>query len=371
MLESRRLLSGSFHPFFFPGGGGGGGHFGNGNAIQFDQAPPAAQTALDGLATGDALTPPDPATSTQTVFLGNSNGVETYTIYLGTTAPLTKLTVDINGNVPVAPTITTETFAALTTNNPASAAEITAIAAGVNLTPPTATTNVQVSTPTAPAGPTFTVSLPSAIATGWHHHSTNISVDDLGNPVGDQTLPFSVLPTAIQTGLNGLAPVGATPYAATSTQPVFVDSQNGGTTYSVVFTGVGTQTKVTFAIVDGNPVTPPGSTQTTFGAVQTMAAAAAAELQTLATADGITTPIASTQAVTQYNEGNGVTVLYTVRLAGTPVTTPWGGTYTPYTTITVDQAGNPTVLPRGGDDWGFGFCDNFGGEGGFGEFSSD
>jgi hypothetical protein len=362
-LEGRKLLSGSFDHELFPFSA----PFGHsGNTIQFDQAPSSVQGGLDTLATNGGFTAPDPTTSTQTVFLRNSNGVETYTMYFGTTFPRTRYTVDVSGAQVVAPVITSETFETLTTNDALSAAEITAIAAAKNLTPPTNTTNVQVITPTV-GNPTFIVSLDSATSDGWFRHDADISVDSAGNPIGNQNLPFNVIPSTIQGGLNGLVPAGGTTYdPTTSTQPVYVRTQNGFTTYSVVFTVAGTPTKVT---VDdtGAVALLPGFSQTTYSL---LSGPAFNELQTLATADGVTTPIASSQAVTQYTENNGTpTVLYTVRLPGTPVTTPWGGTYTPYITITVDQVGNPTTIPFGQDDWGFGSLRNFGGGEGFGQFS--
>jgi len=347
-LEGRKLLSGSFDHELFPFSAPSG-H--SGNTIQFDQTPSLVQGELDNLATNGGFTAPDPTTSTQTVFLRNSNGVETYTMSFGTTFPRTWYTVDANGHQVVAPVITSETFQTLTTNNPLSAAEITAIAAAKNLTPPTDTTNVQVITPTGGSS-TFVVSLDSATSDGWFRHETDIPVDSAGNPVGNQNLPFNVIPSLIQGGLNGLVPTGGTTYDPTaSTQPVFVRTQNGLTTYSVVFTVADTPTKVTVD-AGGNVAKLPAFSQTTYSLLP---GPAFNELQTLATADGVTTPIASSQAVTQYTENNGTpTVLYTVRLPGTPVTTPWGNTYTPYITITVDQLGNPTTIPFGRDDWGFG-----------------
>src|SRR5262245_27683871 len=67
-LESRQLLSACV------GGGVGRGQV---SAIEFDQAPAAVQAGLNSLATTDNLSAP---AATQLVYLGNSGGVETYTV---------------------------------------------------------------------------------------------------------------------------------------------------------------------------------------------------------------------------------------------------------------------------------------------------
>src|SRR5436309_2454878 len=76
-LEDRRLMSGGGHH-----GGGGHGGFGgdfghSGSTITYAEAPTAVQTGLTSLAGTDGVTAP---TSTSTVRLGNTNGVETYTV---------------------------------------------------------------------------------------------------------------------------------------------------------------------------------------------------------------------------------------------------------------------------------------------------
>src|SRR5262249_30262080 len=123
---------------------------------------------------------------------------------------------------------------------------------------------------------------------------------------------------------------------------------------------------------------------TTFGALST---AVQTELQTLATADGVAGTIASTQTVDAYDEANGTTI-YSVTLQATKTGDTSGATYTFNLTISVDQNGNPTTLPRdaggsgdssgdSGDNSGGGFPgffgDHFGGFtgssfGGFGFF---
>jgi len=128
-LEDRRLLSVSPALGFRLGGsdlGAGHGIHARGASIEFSQAPTAVQNGIKSLATAQSLTAP---TDTTSVFLGNSNGVETYTVLLsttGTTPTTTRLTVDVSGNAVTAPTRSTTTFGAI--NNAAVTNRINAIA---------------------------------------------------------------------------------------------------------------------------------------------------------------------------------------------------------------------------------------------------
>ena len=161
-LEDRRLLSGS-HGFREFGGAFGLGGFDGGRhgaTITFAQAPTAVQSGLTSLAATDNVTAP---TSSQTVFLGNRNGVETYTVDLTGTGTQTQLTVDQAGNAVTAPTFTTTTFGAV--SNSAVTDAITRIAAALNLAAPVSTTEVAVSTPAAGAGGTATYSVSLAPST--------------------------------------------------------------------------------------------------------------------------------------------------------------------------------------------------------------
>ena len=354
VLEDRRLLSGSL------------GHGHGTSTIEFDQAPTAVQAGLDALAAADNLTAPA-STSTQDVYLRNVNGVESYTIDITGTGTNTELTVDQNGNPVTAPTKSTTTFGAIT--SAAVTAEITAIASALSLTAPTSTTSVNVST-AANNVATYTVRLTSSTSTttttSRHTRSTTISVDSNGDPVGDQSIPFSVLPTAIQGFLNANVPSDATALAATSTQTVTVRTLNGVTSYSVTFTGTGTSTTVSVNST-GTLVTLPSTSSVDF---DTLPTAAQTELQTLATADGVTTAIATTQTVSAYNEGNG-TIVYTVTLAVTG-TDSSGSSITFNVTISVDEDGNPTVLPNdAGGRSGSGGCGDMGGSGFAGSGQTD
>ena len=216
-LENRLLFHGGFG---FGGGGGGfgGGGFGDGgfgqnlNTIEFSQAPAGVQTGLEHLATTDGLTPPT-STSTQTVFLGNRNGVETYTIDLTSTGTQSALTVDQNGNPVTAPTNGTTTYGTLP---PAVTTEASTIATALSLSVPASTANVQVSTP---AGGTSVYTIHLVRSTSSTSTSAmarfggrTVTINANGNPVGNQNLPFSVIPAAIQTALNNNRPTGAPPW---------------------------------------------------------------------------------------------------------------------------------------------------------------
>lgn len=355
-LEDRRLLSGSFHRGD-SGGFGFAGHRHVANTIQFSEAPAAVQTGLDNLAATDKLAAP---TSTQTVFLGNSRGVETFTVDITGTGADTRLTVDQNGSAVTAPTNSSTTFGAIT--NSAVTKEISAIATALSLTAPTSSTTVTVST-AANGASTYTVRLSNSTATSWRNRGTTISVDSNGNPVGNENIPFSAIPTAIQNGLNSNRPAGAAALAVNSTQTVDVRTANGMTTYSTTFTRSGTQMTVTVNAT-GQLTKLPSHSTTQF---QNIPAAAQKELQTLATADGVSGTISSTQTVDVYDEANGTTI-YSVTLIASK-TGSSGHTYTYEITVAVDQNGNPTTPPTEGEDLGNRFG-GFGGSeyGGFGFF---
>jgi hypothetical protein len=319
------------------------------DTIEFNQTPAAVQTALKSLAASDSLAAP---TSSQTVYLSNSDGIETYSLVYTSSGTVTRLTVDQNGKSVTAPTDSTTTWATLsgtgTGSDAAAAAEISKIATALALTAPTSTTTVNVGTASNGAV-TYSVRLISSSSSSSGSSSssssdyfgdggTTISVDASGNPVGRQELPFSVLPIAIQNGINAHVPAGAAALSSTSTQTVDVRTANGETFYSTNFTVGGTTTTVT---VDSTGVlaTLPTTTTTTYSALETSDAAAAMEIQTLATANGAGT-VSGSQVVTVYNEGNGTTI-YSVSLTATNSVTSNAITLT----ISVDQAGNPTVPP--------------------------
>lgn len=355
ILEGRRMLSASAHP----GHGIAFGSVGHNATIEFSQAPTAVQTGLDSLATTDGLTAPS---STQAVYLKNVNGLEEYSVRISGTGTQSILTVDQNGTAITAPTTSTTTFSALGTSDSAAASEISAIATALSLTAPTSSTVVHMTT--ASTGlVTYSVKLGGS-SSSKGSHATTISVDASGNPVGNQTLPFDVLPTAIQDGLNSNAPSGATALSSTSTQNVKVQTLNGVTTYSTTFTVSATTTTVTVNSA-GVLTNLPSTTSTTFSAIPT---AAQTELQTLATADGYSGTISSSATISAYDEANGTTI-YTITLPVTQTGSDGSSTYTVNLTLSVDEAGNPTVLPNNGPGGG-GAGGNCGATGGSSSASS-
>ncbi len=329
-LEGRQMLSATVHHLHSHGRSAG--HAAGSNTIQFSQSPSLVQSGLTALAKTDNVAAP---TTNQSVYLADPNGTETYSVVVSGTGTTTRLTVDAKGNPVTAPAKSTTTFGEI--NNTAVTNEFNAIATALGLTAPVSTTSVNVTTPT--SGPAvYTLRLTDATSDSY---GRRISVDANGNPVGNETLPFSVIPSAIQAALNANAPTGATSLATDSTQSVRVRTQNSITTYTTTFTSSGTQTSVTVNI--NGKLTP---TTTTFANIPT---AAQTELKALATANNVTTAISDSQAVLAYDEGNGTTI-YTVTLTATVSTT----TRTYSVTLASDQDGNPTAPPGQGRHGGCG-----------------
>jgi hypothetical protein len=318
------------------------------HAIAFSDAPAAVQAGLDDLATHAGL---DSPAGTQTVYLGNVKGKETYTVDLSSTGTSSVLTVDQNGKAVTAPVKTTVTVADVA--NSAVTDEFNAIATALGLTAPTPTGSVKVLTAD-DGSAVYTISL--STGTGRHARSKSFSVDSAGNPTGNEQVPLSVLSAAIQDGLTSNAPAGAT--ALTDASPIAVQTKNGVTTYSATYRSPGIKTVVT---VDntGALTNLPSTSTVKFADIPPAAQTA---LQTLATNNGFTGTIADDASVKAYDEANG-TVIYAVRL---PVTGTGnsGSTYTYMIVVAADQSGNPTVPP--GDDHGPGGCDDQGGRGGRG-----
>lgn len=314
------------------------------SSIEFSQTPTAVQTGLDSLAMGDNLTAP---TATQSVALGDSDGIETYSITLKGTGSRTTLTVDQNGNAVASPTQSKTTFGTLsgtlTNSNTAASGEISAIATALNLTAPTASTVVHVATTTGGVT-TYAVSLlqnPYQILP--LEIPLKIVVDGNGNPISPAKLPFSVMPTAIQNGLNDSAPSGDT-LASDSTKNVRIETADGVTTYSVTFRSTGIKTIVSVNS-SGVLTSTPYTSQTEFG---DLPMAAQTELQTLGTDYGVTGTISPYEGVSVYTESDG-TAIYTTTLA-TSAKKQKGIALGTELTISVDQNGDPTVLPSDAPD---------------------
>ncbi len=308
------------------------------NTILFGQAPAAVQTGLDTDATDHSLTEP---TSSTKVRLANVNGIETYSVRISDAGAVTTLTVDQLGDLVTAPTTTTTTFGTLsgtgTGSNTAASSEISTIASSLSLTAPTADTNVIAVTDDGKT--TYSVRLQhSSTSNSKHPRGVLITVDSDGNPAGNEDVPFSVLPSAIQKGINANIPTGATALATDSTQTVNVRTIDGVVLYTTTFTTSGASTKVTVNSA-GDAASLPTTTTTTFSA---LTKTVQNELQTLATANGVTTTIADTQSINVYTEANG-TVLYSATLSATSTKNT---SVTFDITITVDADGNPTTLPR-------------------------
>ena len=271
--------------------------------------------------------------------MGNKNGTETYTTTVTGTGTSSTLTVDQNGNPVTAPTVTTTTFGAIT--NTAVTDEINAIATALNLTAPDSSTSVTVITPA--SGPViYTILLSPATSTSTHHRftpPTTVSVDDAGDPVGNQTLPLSVFSSTIQNALTGVAAPATlnSPLAhvarlrlrhLTVRQLIPPLSAPTGIVTTVTVNAAGTLTSL------------PSTSVVPFSSLD---ASVQTALQTLAADEGFTGTIDGTQNVTAYDEGNG-TIVYSVRVSIT-TTTDSGASYTYSLTVSVDQNGNPTVPP--------------------------
>ncbi len=334
-LENRRLMSGGAHE---GSGGDGGDHdLRLATTLLFSQAPTAVETGLTNLAAADHVSAPGANT---TVVLGNSNGVETYSVAVGG-GPIKRLTVDQNGVAVIAPVHTTTPFGAIT--NDAVTSEFSGIAAALGINAPAAGATVDIATPA--SGPAvYTARLTSSSSSA----TVTISIDALGTPVGNESVPLSTLPTAILSGLISNAPAGAAPLLFTT--PIKVQTVDGVTLYSAKYTVGTTSTTVT---VNGAGALPPlpALSPISYAALVGLAPAAAVELQTLATADGVAGKIAPTRKVTTYTEANG-TVLYSVTLPATR-TLASHHSYTYSLQLVVDAFGSPTVFPSastaGGD----------------------
>jgi hypothetical protein len=327
-LEGRQLLSGHH------------GHLRGGATITLNEAPTAVQTGLDTLA-GSTLA------DTTVVHLANRDGLELYSVDVSGTGMNSVFTVDVDGVAISDPTRSTTTFGDLQTSDAAASDELSAIATAENLTAPATDTNISVNT--SPAGlTTYTIRLTGASSTGstGHRHarSTAITVDADGNPAGNEIVPFSVLTTDIQNGLNDAAPAGAT--ALTDASNVQVAVKDGVELYSATFRATGVRTIVT---VDntGTLTSLPSRQRVQFS---TIPPAAQTELQTLATDKGFTGTIDPTTKVTEYDEANG-NVVYSVSVQVPKTRHNGGGTFNVMATVSSDANGNPTVPP---DDGGFG-----------------
>jgi len=317
-LENRQLLSAAGFGSFF-----GHGRYAEQTTAQFQNLLPAVQTGLDNLA-GSTIS------ATQNVNLGNTDGVETFSVTLKSTGAKTTYEVDENGNPITAPSHSKTTFAAINSN---ASTEINAIATAENLTAPGTATKVQVNTGINGVT-TYSVNLTPVISSTGHHHHTpppvTVTVDSAGDPLAPSSLPFSVMLPAVQSTFIQNAPAGVTLTSA-STNKVNIQTIDGTIVYFMTFKSTGTRTTL-YVDAGGTLVNLPSTTQTTLANVPSPAAT---ELQTLATADGVTGTFATTQTVSELTEPSG-SIFFTV-----DAKTSSGKKIA----ITVDQTGNPTVPP--------------------------
>jgi len=331
----------------------------DGGNVQFSLIPAAAQTELNTLS-GTTLA------ATQNVTLGNSNGVETYSVRLTGTGTTSVYTSDLKGNPVTAPVSSTTTVASLPATVSAEVAQIVAVTS-LNVSAPAATDTVNVLTYSS-GQVVYAVTLPSTSTSKWARGLT-VSIDAAGNPVsttaqgigafplvsalcslfggGNATLPLAALPITLQKDFTALAPAGAT-----AGNNVKIGTYDGVTLYTATFTSTGTRTTLT---IDENGVLTslPSSASV---ALTSIPGLADTELTALATADGATLPT----NVVANSEVNGTTV-YSAKLSLTG-TSPSGNSYTYYVTVSVDGNGDVTVPANDGGGLGDGFC----GGGGFG-----
>jgi hypothetical protein len=207
--------------------------------IPFSALPSTVSSALTALASADSLT----ISSTQPVYVRTSRGVTTYTVDLTSGGETYLFTVNTAGTL-VSSTVPL-IFASIT--DTAVTAELTTLASALNLTAPTASSVVYVTTHS--SGSTYSLTLTSS---SGHGHPTTLTVDSSGNPIGNENIPFSALPTAISDGLTALA----TTYGATisSTQSVQVTTIKGVTTYTVALVSAGQRIILTVN-TSGSPAT--------------------------------------------------------------------------------------------------------------------
>lgn len=331
VLEDRRLLSAGPTP---PAGGGQPQDGPPPPSITFSLAPIAVKNGLDALAVVDHVSAP---AANQPVFLGNANGIETYTFDIKSASSDTKLTVDPMGHVVVPPKHTTATFGAI--NNAAVTNEIKAIASALKLTAPTASTSVDVTMPpNRPAIYAITLSPANANAsTNAKPKGVEICVDANGLPVGAPPLPLSVLPAVIRNALVANTPTGAPALPANA--PIDVQTIDGVPLYTAHFNGKNGKTTVTVD-AHGKLTSLPSSMTVAFSTLPT---AAKTELQALANASGFAGAIPATTKVQKFMEANG-NVVFSIKLSVTK-TDSAGKSHTQQITLSVDGNGNPTVPP--------------------------
>lgn len=304
--------------------------------VPFSALSADVQAGLASLATHAGLTAPA-SDSTTPVALGNPEGVPTYTLSLRGAGVKARFTVDVHGDAWSPPTVTSTTWADLAgpSGDAEASAEILVVASALGLNTPADGARVRVVTDQA-GDSVYSIMLLGTPA-GRRTPRLVLSVDGDGNPVGEANLPFSVFSSAIQDGLNALAPSGSTPLDASSTQTVRVRTRFGQTTYATNFTSAGV---VSTSLVDvgGAAAALPSISTSTFGA---LSGAAQAGLQSLAGVLGFVGSIDPAASVRVLDQANGQ-FRYSVALPFTR-TLGSGKTVTYRLLLTVDDLGNAAL----------------------------
>ena len=177
----------------------------------------------------------------------------------------------------------------------------------------------------------------SSSSSSKHPRGVTITVDADGNPAGNEDVPFSVLPTTIQNGINALGPTGSTALAASQRRPSMSARSMAWCSTRLPLRAAAHRPRSRSTPPERPRAFQPNDDD--FGALTSTVQTA---IQTLATANGVSGTIASTQSINVYTEANG-TVLYRATLS---TTSTKNTSVTFDITITVDSDGNPTVLPR-------------------------
>jgi uncharacterized protein YpmB len=310
----------------------------NTDTVEFSAAPSAVQAGLQAIAPSGTT-----ISSTQTVNIQTVNATTSYysVSLTNSSGPNTRLTVDENG-LPVGNE--TVLFSQLSAG-PANDASIASALQNLAPTGTTIAADQSVIVRTSGGQTTYTVRLTNSNGT-----ETIVTVDSAGNVVTRtmptfSTIQFSAAPSAVQAGLQAIAPSGTT---ISGTQNVYVLTVNSTTSYYTVNLPASSSSTSTAAWNSGTRLTvdenglPAGNQQILYSQL----AAGPANDQVISTALQNLAPsgttIAGTQTV-QVNTTNGETT-FTVELTGSNSSV---------TEITVDSSGDAVSSPSGGGGGSF------------------
>lgn len=307
----------------------------NTDTVEFSAAPSAVQAGLQAIAPSGTT-----ISGTQIVNIQNVNSTTSYysVSLTNSSGPNTRLTVDENGLPAGNETVAFSQLSA----GPANDASIASALQNLAPTGTTIATDQTVTVRTSGGQTTYTVRLTNSNGT-----ETIVTVDSAGNVVTPtaptfSTVQYSATPSAVQAGLQAIAPSGTT---ISGTQNVYVLTLNSTTSYYTVNLPSSSSSTASSSIwgnfgtrltVDENGL-PAGNEQITYGQL----AAGPANDQVISTALQNLAPsgttIADTQTV-QVNSANGEST-FTVELTGSNSSV---------TEITVDSNGDAVSSPSGG-----------------------